>query len=93
MLDGWQNSIGVQREIEYTERMAYQFPLYILMLTTRRKMSRNIEVDILKLKFEIDSVKERVRDVEENENGKDIENDARQKALDKLRHLQKNTII
>ena len=54
-------------------------------------MSRNIEVDILKLKFEIDSVKERVRDVEwRMENGKDIENDARQKALDKLRHLQKN---
>ena len=51
-------------------------------------MSRNIEVDILKLKFEIDSVKERVRDVEwRMENGKDIENDARQKALDKLRHL------
>ena len=56
-------------------------------------MSRNIEVDILKLKFEIDSVKERVRDVEwRMENGKDIENDARQKALDKLRHLQKELV-
>ena len=53
-------------------------------------MSRNIEVDILKLKFEIDSVKERVRDVEwRMENGKDIQNDAIQKALDNLRHLQK----
>ena len=56
-------------------------------------MSRNIEVDILKLKFEIDSVKERVRDVEwRMETGKDIENDARQKALDKLRHLQKELL-
>ena len=56
-------------------------------------MSRNIEVDILKLKFEIDSVRERVRDVEwRMENGKDIENDSRQKALDKLRHLQKELL-
>ena len=56
-------------------------------------MSRNIEVDILKLKFEIDSVRERIRDVEwRMENGKEIETDARTKAMDKLRHLQKELL-
>ncbi|MAZ68788.1 MAG: hypothetical protein CMG49_05425 [Candidatus Marinimicrobia bacterium] len=51
-------------------------------------MTKNIEVDIVKLEHEISSVKERIRDVEwKIENNQPVDPDARTKAQDKLRHL------
>ncbi len=51
-------------------------------------MTKNIEVEIIKLEHEISSVKERIRDVEwKVENNQPVDPDARTKAQDKLRHL------
>ena len=51
-------------------------------------MTKNIEVEIIKLEHEISSVKERIRDVEwKVENNQPVDADARTKAPDKLRHL------
>ena len=51
---------------------------------------RNIDVDIVKKEHEIESVNDRIRDLEwKIDKGEKVDLDARTKALDKIRHLKK----
>ena len=51
---------------------------------------RNIDVDIVKKEHEIESVNDRIRDLEwKIDKGENVDLDARTKALDKIRHLKK----
>lgn len=59
------------------------------MTTSEKKTAVDLTLGILDLEQEIESVRDRVRDIEWrlDRNFQDVSNDARQRALDKLRFL------
>jgi hypothetical protein len=56
-------------------------------------MVANLRITILRLEHEIESVRDRVKDLEwRMDHGEEVHRDARTRAVDKLRHLNKELL-
>jgi predicted nucleic acid-binding Zn-ribbon protein len=56
-------------------------------------MADDIRIQIVRLEHEIESVRDRIKDIEwRMDHGEKVSRDARTKAIDKLRHLNKELL-
>ena len=56
-------------------------------------MNSDLRLKIIRLEHEIESVRDRIKDLEWRiDHGEEVDNDARTKAIDKLRHLNKELL-